>query len=384
MKTFNASKTSLPSYKRLMKFLNRSIQPPREIQFALTNLCNANCIFCVSAIKNGNSKNIPPHRRDRIHNKRFLSMIKEGCSFKPNTITLTGGGEPLLKKKLFLAAAKEIKKHNIRGRLVTNGALFDEEVVRKLIEIKWDFVSLSVNAYTQELDDFLRGKKGLHILVLNGLKLFNEWKNKLESKLPILDFHMVITKYNFKEVCNIIRMANQWNVSEISIHLVDEPDKEAGHFSVSHKNYNELIREVKKAEKLAKSKGIIFHKHFSEQNFEKRLNLEENVKSLHLRKEVDETFLLKAFNKYSSETIFKCVFCTVPFNELFVHANGYASCCGCFASMGKGPFNESVLDKSLRNVWYGEKFNNLRALMLLHHSPARCQTCNRRLQKGYS
>jgi MoaA/NifB/PqqE/SkfB family radical SAM enzyme len=193
---------------------------------------------------------------------------------------------------------------------------------------------------------------------------------------------MVITKYNFDDIQNMVRLAVQRRVSAVNVRLVIEPAGKGrpGHLCLPSQKYDELVRELRRAEKLAQTHGIIFRKDFSEEDLRAYLNLRlaNDVKSLHIERELDERLLLQALNGDVAQIIGRFAACTFPFYELHINANGYAACCGTFASGGDVNLDivDSVLEKNLSQIWYGKKLNHLRVLTLLHLFPPRCADCN--------
>ena len=68
------------------------------------------------------------------------------------------------------------------------------------------------------------------------------------------------------------------------------------------------------------------------------------------------------------------VFCKVPFTEVVVFADGSVSQCCNFIGR-KSKFVDKILNKSLEEVWYGEKFENLRKEIIKGNWPDRCREC---------
>jgi MoaA/NifB/PqqE/SkfB family radical SAM enzyme len=306
--------------------------------------------------------------------------------FNPDMITITGGGEPLLKSDLVVSMTSIIKKHpSIRGEIITNGTLFNEKIVKYLISLKWDLVSISINSSNKDLDDFIRRKKGAYEKTMEGIKLFNEQKEKLNSPFPHLKFNVVITKYNFLDIQNMVKLAAKYKGS-IQIRLVNEQPDSGKPLCLSPKKYNDFTRNIKKAEKLAISKGVDFYKDFTERDVKYYLNLEKgkDIKSIISSRHLDKKQILKAIKDDKiNKVISEVAVCSFPFTEINIFANGYASPCGgFFAGLPEGYVEsdlkviESVNKKSLKNIWYGEKFNYMRALMLLHRFPRACLACN--------
>jgi MoaA/NifB/PqqE/SkfB family radical SAM enzyme len=365
-------------YTYVLNWVEKNVFPPKHIQVIPTNACNINCIFCWERIrwKKGTKK-------DRISDERLLELTKEFCqpSLRPKQVTITGGGEPLLKKEVVLKMIKEIKKHSIKCEVITNGTLFDEKSAKRMISNKLDNLIISVNSADPKIDDFLHGAPGAHKKILEGLKLFMKLKKKKCSELPRLRFNVVITKYNYIGISNIVKMAAEYNVDEVFLRLVTEPPFKGkpGKLSVPREEYDKFLEEIKQAEKIASSLKVSFQKIFDERDVEKYFNLtpEEDAK-LSLINPLDEESIIETLESENAfEKLCQRGICTFPFYELYIDSNGHVSGCGTHASAGrKSNFAEDVINKSLMKIWYGKKLNQLRARMVLCQFPKECSTCN--------
>ncbi|MDI6826358.1 MAG: radical SAM protein [Candidatus Aenigmarchaeota archaeon] len=358
----------------LLDWIKQITPPPAHVQITPTNECNLNCIFCWRHdIKKG---------KDHIPDDKLLSLTREACAFQPDLITITGGGEPLLKPDVVISMASIIKQHaSIRGEIITNGTLFDKEIVKKLISLKWDLISISINASTESLDDFLRGRNGTYEKTIEGLEIFVKFKRKFNSPFPHLKFNVVITKHNYNDVQNMVNFAAEYNAS-IQVRLVNEQPGSGRPLCIPAENYEEFKKELKNAENLAHSKHVDFYKDFTEKDVKYYLNLERSgdVKGIISGNQLSEREVMEALKNGKIHDI---AVCTFPFTEINVFANGYAAPCGGFFQGVPEEYPESDLEiiesvegKSLREIWYGEKFNRMRALMLLHHFPRACLACN--------
>jgi MoaA/NifB/PqqE/SkfB family radical SAM enzyme len=368
----------LDLYTYVFNWVEKNVFPPKHIQVIPTNACNINCIFCWERIrwKKGLKK-------DRISDKRLLELTKEFCQpyLRPKQVTITGGGEPLLKKEVVLKMIKEIKKHSIECEVITNGTLFDEKTIKKMIANKIDRIVISTNSSNPEIDDFLHGAPGAHKKILEGLKLFMELKRKNYSELPKLRFNVVITKYNYKGISDMVKMAAEYNVDEVCLRLVTEPPSKGkpGKLSLPREEYGKFLEEIKQAEKIATLLEVSFQKVFDEKDARKFFNLTpETDAKLSLINPLDEESIIKILNSENAfEKLCKSGICTFPFYELYIDSNGYASGCGTQASAGKiSDFTEDVTTKSLKKIWYGKKLNQLRTHMIFCQFPETCSVCN--------
>jgi len=367
-------------------------------QIVPTNACNVRCIFCWRSLYPEEEKR---KMRDRISDERLVEIAKEVRELGPKRITITGGGEPLVKKHVVLEMIKEIKRHpSIKAEIVTNGCLFDDDLVRELVANRLDIVGISINSSKQELDDFIRGKERGHEQLLRGLEYFRKWKTKLNIDVPALCFTMVVTKYNYDDVKGLAALAARYDIRNVNVRWVFEPGHgEPSQFVVPKDKYEEFVTEVREAEELARSNGISFSRDFSEDDVREYLGLNapgdckenapEDPKELLCANTIEEEQILSIFEEQDSmkinEKLCKIGVCTYPFYELFIDANGYASCCGALASAGgkneSVEIVEDVTKSSIQDIWYGEKFNKLRANMILRKFPHPCKGCNVNLVK---
>lgn len=97
--------------------------PPVHIQLNLTNKCNLNCPFCSCA----NVK-----RDEEMDFDKFETMVKKMSTLGTESVTITGGGEPLMYLH-FDEAIELLDSYGIKIGLVTNGTLMDKQNLSKLV-----------------------------------------------------------------------------------------------------------------------------------------------------------------------------------------------------------------------------------------------------------
>ncbi len=385
-----------PLYNKLMNWVRKETRPPIHVQIVPTNLCNIACIFCWRVL---DKKEDQKKKADRISDKRFLEIVKEICSspkLKPKSITITGGGEPFVKKNLVVKMIQEIKKYSIHCEIVTNGSLMSEDVCENIVKYGVDRIAVSINDANSEIDDIIRGKRGSHNKTLKCLRYLNDWKKRLKSKIPTIGFTKVITKYNYKNICDMVNFAAEYGSDTLNIRWVSEPQYggKPGPLTMPVEKYDEFMKEVNRAEELAKLRGVSLVKDFTDADLRRYLNLgtSDDVKSLFVAREnceksnsgtliecLDEKSILNFLERENAyEELCNANICTFPFYELFIDASGFASGCGTLASTGGIDHNvaEDITKKSVHDIWYGEKLNNLRVLMMLRKFTRTCQSCN--------
>lgn len=130
-----------------------------SVEWDLSYLCNFSCIHCRNATSQGKY----------LDKSTYIDIIKRIAELKPEFLTI-GGGEPLLYPNL---AELILEAYNlgIKPRILSNGWLINEELVKKLVDNGMWGISISLDGATAETHDKIRGVKGSYNRVINALKL---------------------------------------------------------------------------------------------------------------------------------------------------------------------------------------------------------------------
>lgn len=112
----------------------------------LTRRCNLNCQYCFY------DAGIP--REQELSTEECLQLIDELASMKVKRVNFMGG-EPLLRKDIFLLAQRSRQK-GLDVNLITNGTLINREIAGKIRE-HFPRVQVSLDGLEPE-HDFVRGK----------------------------------------------------------------------------------------------------------------------------------------------------------------------------------------------------------------------------------
>ena len=175
--------------------MNKAPFFPKIIQLHLTNRCNVNCYFCGSRLYYSRSS---PELPDSL----FLRWAAEAVEGGANRVILAGGGEPLLRQGLVMDIISEVKGReggeDVVGEIITNGTLINDETARKLVELEWNVVEVSMNAGNADLDERIRRVPGAFDRVIQGLERITTYKKTFRSALPKISFVVVITPQEFR------------------------------------------------------------------------------------------------------------------------------------------------------------------------------------------
>ena len=170
---------------------------PGVVNIAITHKCRYNCWHCSAAPKKG--KDLPL--------ETIKNAIKTFQDMGTSTFSITGG-EPLLREDL----PEIIKSIDDRSSvfMFTTGYGLTEEKAKELKKVGLFGLMISLDHYTPEIHDKLRGYNGAYDIAIQGIK--NAQKANLYAGLSC-----VITKEMLQknEVWKILEIAKKLSVKEI-------------------------------------------------------------------------------------------------------------------------------------------------------------------------
>ena len=118
---------------------------PRVILVATASPCNARCPHCPCATMPILRKTEDPF----VRLEYFKKMIDEASHYDTN-LRLSGYGEPLLHPNFFEVVEYASKK-KVNFSLITNGSLFTDEKIKRIIELDVDSIEISVDSHKEEI-----------------------------------------------------------------------------------------------------------------------------------------------------------------------------------------------------------------------------------------
>ncbi len=157
---------------------------PVRLWIETSSACNLRCIMCPN-------KDFPAARKGVMRIELFKKIIDEARHFA-HDVYLHHRGEPLLNPALF-DMIRYAGAAGLKTRFHTNGALLDEEKARRLLEAAPDLVSFSVDGFTRDSYEHIRGGAVFEQTVDNILRLA-ALRRELKLKKP----YIVIEKIRFR------------------------------------------------------------------------------------------------------------------------------------------------------------------------------------------
>ena len=334
--------------RRIIAWFKGKRVPPYCVEIWPTLKCNLNCIYCWRRLHNEPLK-------QQITPERYIEIVHEAGRMGVKRIEVSGGGEPLMFEKI-TELVKAIKSYKMIGTMTTNATLFNEELVKLFVEIKWDLIAISLDSPIKQIQDKIRGK-GVYDRVIRTLKLFKSYK-KRKQDLPKIILVPVISTFNYKSLPLFFELAKKFDIEAVDFKPLILYNGAYEKYRIKETHTKELVKMVNKSLMLSKKYHISTTlKNFLDEFF--------SLESPTITKVME-----KDKKKYKQK-----IMCFLPWYFLKIFdqpgAYGYAGPCRVPNSFHM----ENINTNSLEKIWYGEKANKLRKTLLKGKIPEFCKKC---------
>ncbi len=333
---------------RLRNWMNAKKEMPYTLEINPTNRCNLKCGYCWQQ----NFEDID--KKDKLSKEKLLNIVKEAAKLGVKEIRIPGSGEPLIRKDI-LDIMEEIKRNKIYALLITNGILLDKEKINRIIDMNWDCLTFSFDSSNKEINDYFRGKGSFDILKKN-LLLLKKIKEEKESKLPLVRFNIVITNKNYETLADIIKFAKDVSCEDVEFQPLTVWSKNSERFKLTGNQLAEFKSMILAIKSLAEKNNIYT-------NIDNFLDTDVVEKAAG---EMDELM-----NKQKEENRFLELPCFEPWYNMIILPEGKVTACSIAGSSN----GDSIMKNSLKEVWLGDYYENLRKALLDKKLPDYCKRC---------
>ncbi|MBI1911166.1 MAG: radical SAM protein [Deltaproteobacteria bacterium] len=181
---------------------------PLYVQFAVSKRCDLKCRMCQAVESRKDERELT------ITEIEKLADIL--CELDIGVLVLTGG-EPLLRKDL-PEVIEAFTKRKIPVRLQTNATLATDRRVEALVNAGLKEVTISLDTLDPVKQDNINNSEGSWLRIIRGLSVFSK---HLPLKGNISGINIVVSKYNLKEIPNLIKFTTAigFYASLIPVHL---------------------------------------------------------------------------------------------------------------------------------------------------------------------
>lgn len=332
--------------------------PPYECRFNPTNKCNLACLPCVSRGKPTYDSQV------ELTKEEYVRLVAEAAELGVERFDICGGGEPFYVPDL-IQVLEEIKNHRLKGSISTNGTMITEPTARRLVEIGWDELRFSINGYDANSDDYLRGVVGTFDRSIRTIKMIVNFKKELNKEKPNIIITPIITALNYNKIVDFFELAHKVGASTLTFQPFmpeilsgftgtgeNERRDISRKLSLDKNQRGELLSCLKEAKKLAEEYKIHANLDFLTDDSVK-CNTAQLIKS----------------DSGGKENPLLSIPCYQPWWVLDINVNGGVGPCPITQS------RESVKERSLSEMWYGERFDSVRKSLANREIPTMCQTC---------
>lgn len=336
--------------RRLNEWVKGNKMPPFLVDISPTDRCNLRCLSCWQ--RSAKFKKIDSSYE--LPKNKLISVVKEALDFDVREFEITGGGEPMMRKDATLKIMKIIKEFGKKGNITTNGTLFNDDVIEFLVKIGWDRITFSLDGANSKINDYLRGS-GSYEKIIHNIKFLNKLKKSFNTKKPTIKFNVVVSRKNYDKLHEIVKLSHSLNCEIISFEPLTIHSSIGKKLSLRKKEMKQLKTSVNKIKRIANNFGILTNI----QNFSFN---ELIMKPKHLK------FLKQSTKNYDS---FASSLCFEPWWHLVIKVDGSVQPCCLFDSK-----EENVKNKSLKEIWFGKFFHEIRESMTKKNFSEFCYVCN--------
>ena len=194
---------------------------PDWVQIDLTNNCNNNCIGCWCNSPLLREKRMDAQTKDKALPYPVVKDFIDGIhAMGTRRVVFSGGGEPLMHPQA-LDILRYAKKKRMVCQLHTNLTLVDERIAGELVDMRLDYLTVSLwagSARTYKLTHPNKDEQTFYRL-REILELISALK--AGGQTPYIRLHNVITSLNYAEINEMLFFAREVKADAVSFAALD-------------------------------------------------------------------------------------------------------------------------------------------------------------------
>jgi radical SAM superfamily enzyme YgiQ (UPF0313 family)/MoaA/NifB/PqqE/SkfB family radical SAM enzyme len=198
----------------------RAFKGPSCVQIDLTNKCNNNCIGCwCNSPLLANRAYRGSKKYTTLPTPMVKTLIDELAGLGTNELYFSGAGEPFMHPDL-LSIIEYAKQRGMLCSINTNFTLVNESIVKKLIELNIDYLTVSIWAGTPQIYTLTHPNKdeATFYRLRNLLRMLNSLKTNCK---PHIKIYNVICNINFRELEKMVGFAKDTGCDAVEFTVVD-------------------------------------------------------------------------------------------------------------------------------------------------------------------
>lgn len=277
---------------------------------------------------------------------------------------IPGIGEPMMRGDLILDLCRKVKAtgNDTSMELSSNGTMFSEDHIEGFVKAGLDRIHVSLDSPKADIHDMLRDSPGAFESVIFMLDRFNMVKKTLKKKKPVINIDMVLTSKNYDSLPDMVRLCKKYDLEYISINplRVDTGNQET-----------------------IESKGLrldsIMTKRFFH-DYEKLILKNELQINLNGYGDTEHGIVSESAEGFDSMSVdlpeknisVATSPCFEPWTTMSINYLGDVGFC---TSCGHWDDAPNIRGKKLKDIWFGQKFNEVRRRILENKPYGICFHC---------
>jgi MoaA/NifB/PqqE/SkfB family radical SAM enzyme len=336
---------------------------PYHVEFHPQDRCNVDCFFCSTAALRG---------KDEIPMPRFEEMLGELREMGTRTVRLSGGGEPLLHRKIreFLGA---IQASGLPIENVTTNAVLLRKEIAELLAATCDHVTVSLNTADEATYAAMMQTSPQNFQrVVDNVKALIALRRERRSRHPQVLLQFLVWQGNYRQIPEMYRLAKEIGVDRILFNGLASLPPEKRMTPAETDEMMELYEEVLRADEY-RTVGAInsFEQDLSARvaGINQRLSAERSLLSLPRRAarflSRDGSTLPEKLGHLGDRLRMRRAsragqgldtHCLIGWHSMVVRTTGAVAPCCILQEKELG----NVYRQSVREVWHGEAYDRFR------------------------
>lgn len=320
-------------------------QPPYTLELYPTMRCNLSCSFCDTTYRKGS-------KEEELSRERYLEIADEAGVLGIRRCYILGGGEPMVRLETTVELMVRLKENGIWGMMTTNGTIFPDREIERVVNIGWDEIHFSIDAPTPEVNDSLRGKRGVFAKNMEVIRKINEMKRRMGMETPRLCIHTVVTNKNYHLMEEMIELSAALGCMRVNFDYLIAYRPEQNILKIEGEERRKVPEYAMRALEKAREYGIesTLHQFLKDETMN--------------RGEME-------FPRYEEKDVLHAT-CLNPFHHLVINTKGFVSPC-CVITGDR----DDVKKRTIEEVWFrGEYLAEIRERMINHEPHPLCRNCS--------
>jgi len=345
--------------KRLLNWFKGIKQGPFKIDIELHRRCNLSCLSCSRRADEKYEHINEFSKTIEMSLEKWLNIVREAVEIGVEEWHIAGGGDSPFVPELLFPVMNLIKKHNMFGILTTNGTNLLPEHIKNLVEIEWDRIHFSIDGPNEKVHDYLRGVSGAFEKVTRAVKLLGKLKGGKEK--PMVNMNTVLSIKNYDKLPDMVKLAKKLNVEYMFVEPLIVYSGYGRKLKLKEEHRKEFSKYLRKAKILAKKYKI-------DSNF---ASFDQNLDNELIEKSSSMDIVVKEDMQRNKNNNFLSFPCYDPFFHMTIKTDGRVTSCDIATDSV-----ENIKNKSLKEVWFGSYFEDLREDLFNKKIPQFCAQCN--------